>query len=109
VVAVSTARDDFRATGRVATTRDDVPRGLAPRQRRPDPEIIFGSGSIEDALAKAHEAADGRNVGIFGANVARQVIAAGVLDDIVAHVVPVLPGDGVRLYGSADPVVKLRR
>ena len=109
---VATAKYDGRAgiygghyTGRVLVLTHTPPADP------PDPEIVFVSGSIEDAVAKAHEAANGKRVGIFGANVAGQVIAAGLLDEIVAHVVPVLLGDGVRLYGSgaADPTVRLER
>jgi riboflavin biosynthesis pyrimidine reductase len=37
---------------------------------------------------------------IFGANTARQCLDAGLLDEIVVHVVPVLLGDGVRLHGG---------
>jgi riboflavin biosynthesis pyrimidine reductase len=71
----------------------------------PQDEVSWGFGHG----ARRPEAANRQRVGIFGANVARQIIAAGLLDEIVAHVVPVLPGDGVRLYGSGDPTVKLER
>jgi riboflavin biosynthesis pyrimidine reductase len=37
---------------------------------------------------------------MFGANTAQQTIEAGLLDEIVIHVAPVLLGDGVRLYGG---------
>jgi dihydrofolate reductase len=75
-----------------------------PPDEPPDPEIVFVSGTIEDAVAAARDAARGGRVVIFGASVARQVIAAGLLDEIVAHVAPVLLGAGVRLYGDGAPV-----
>jgi dihydrofolate reductase len=76
----------------------------------PDPEITFLSGSIEDAVAAARDAAGGERVGIFGASIARQVIVAGLLDEIVVHIAPVLLGDGVRLYGDdGAQTVKLER
>jgi dihydrofolate reductase len=58
----------------------------------------------------AREAAEGKNVVIFGANVARQCLRAGLLDEIVIHLAPVLLGDGVRLYDSVgtDPIVLTR-
>ena len=70
---------------------DDVPD---------DPSVTFLSGGIEDAVATGLRAAGGKNLEIFGANTAQQVLAAGLLDEIVAHVAPVLLGDGIRLYGG---------
>src|SRR5918992_4761853 len=53
---------------------------------------------IEEAVAIAKEAAEGRNVVVLGANVARQCVEAGLIDEILVHVTPVLLGDGVRLF-----------
>jgi dihydrofolate reductase len=53
---------------------------------------------IEEAVQTAKEAADGANVVVLGANVARHCIEAGILDEILIHVTPVLLGDGVRLF-----------
>jgi dihydrofolate reductase len=53
---------------------------------------------IGEALAVAEQAADGANVVVLGANIARQCLEAGLLDEIIVHVAPVLVGDGVRLY-----------
>jgi dihydrofolate reductase len=80
-----------------------------PPDDPPDPEIMFVSGPIEDAVAQARAAAGGRSVGIFGANTARQALDAGLLDEIVVHVAPVLLGDGVRLYGDGAAQVALER
>ena len=66
-----------------------------------DPDVTFVSDGIEHAVATGLDAAGGKNLEIFGANTARQVLAAGLLDGIVAHVAPVLLGDGVRLYEAA--------
>ena len=38
---------------------------------------------------------------ILGANIARQALEAGLLDEIIVHIAPVLVGDGVRLFQSA--------
>jgi dihydrofolate reductase len=61
----------------------------------------FVDMSIEEAVTLAKEAADGANVVILGANVARQALEAGLLDEIIVHIAPVLVGDGVRLFESA--------
>jgi len=66
----------------------------------PGEGVTFISGSIEDAVATTTEAAGGRDVEVFGAATAAQVLDAGLLDEVVVHVAPLLLGDGVRLYGA---------
>jgi dihydrofolate reductase len=56
---------------------------------------------IEEAVRLAKEAAAGGDVVVLGANVARQCLEAGLLDEIIVHVAPVLVGDGVRLFDRA--------
>ena len=56
---------------------------------------------IEEAVGVAKEAADGGDVVVLGANVARQCLETGLLDEIIVHVAPVLVGDGVRLFERA--------
>jgi dihydrofolate reductase len=50
----------------------------------------------------AREAAGGLDVSVLGANVARQCLEAGLLDEILVHVAPVLLGDGVRLFERSN-------
>ena len=69
-----------------------------------DPTVTFLSGSVEDAVAEARAAAGERNLELFGADLARQVLASGLLDEIVIHLAPVLLGAGVRLYDAAERV-----
>ena len=76
-----------------------------------DPTVTFLSDGLDAAIEIARRAAGELDVEVFGADVARQCLAAGTLDEIVVHIAPVLLGDGVRLYdvaGAADPV-HLRR
>jgi dihydrofolate reductase len=49
----------------------------------------------------AMEAADGGDVVVLGANVATQCLEAGLLDEIIVHVAPVLLGEGTRLFDRA--------
>jgi dihydrofolate reductase len=58
----------------------------------------FLDAGIEEAVGVAKEAAAGGDVGVLGASVARQSLEAGLLDEIVVHVAPVLLGGGVRLF-----------
>src|SRR3954452_23295070 len=70
-----------------------------------DPRITFISGGVEKAVAAALAAAEGHNVVLFGAELARQALAAGLVDEIVVHTAPVLLGEGIRL--AVDQRVEL--
>lgn len=72
--------------------------------------VTFLSGSINEAIARAKAAAGENDVGLFGANIAAQCITAGLLDQIFIHLVPVLLGEGVRLFDVASsPQIELRK
>jgi len=68
----------------------------------------FVTDGIEDALDKAQAAAGDQNVSIAGgASTVRQVIAAGRLDELYLHIVPVVLGAGERLLEDVgDPVME---
>jgi dihydrofolate reductase len=73
--------------------------------------FTFVTDGVEAALEQAQAAAGGGDVGIGGgASIAQQVMAAGLLDEMQVHVVPVLLGGGVRLFDGAvpDPPLGLR-
>lgn len=55
---------------------------------------------LETALARARETAGDRNISVMGGDVGRQLIDAGVIDEISIHVVPVLFGSGTPLFGE---------
>jgi dihydrofolate reductase len=71
----------------------------------------FVTDGIEAALEQARAAAGDEDVGIWGgANIARQYLTAGVLDEMQIHLVPVLLGDGIRLFEDLDPEgIELKR
>jgi dihydrofolate reductase len=58
---------------------------------------------VETAMARAKEAAGDRNVLVHGAATAQLALAAGVLDEIEIHLVPVLLGQGRRLFDDMGP------
>jgi dihydrofolate reductase len=74
----------------------------------PVPDVTFVS-DLHEGIAAAREAAGDRYVNVLGADVARQAIEAGLLDEILVFVAPVLLGDGTRLYevaGGAQVTLK---
>src|SRR5580693_9953139 len=68
----------------------------------PVPGVTFLTGDIGEAVATALRAADGKNLEILGADVAAQCLRAGLVDEVMVFVVPVLLGDGVRFFSSPD-------
>ncbi|GLW24433.1 hypothetical protein Mame01_44760 [Microbispora amethystogenes] len=67
-------------------------------------------GDLMEGVAAAKAAAGDKYVNILGAEVARQCVEAGVLDEILVFVAPVLLGDGVRLFEHAGGArVRLER
>jgi dihydrofolate reductase len=61
--------------------------------------FTFVTDGPEAALDLAREAAGSRNVAIAGgANAIVQYVRAGLVDEMQLHVVPLLLGDGVRLF-----------
>jgi dihydrofolate reductase len=59
----------------------------------------FVTDGIERALERAKESADGQDVMLWGgAQIINQYLAAGLLDELELHIVPVLLGGGARLF-----------
>ncbi|MFI8997295.1 dihydrofolate reductase family protein [Streptomyces sp. NPDC053542] len=69
------------------------------------PGVTF-VGDLDSGIAAAKAAAGEKEyVNVLGADVAKQCLAAGALDEIFVCIAPVLLGDGVRLFaqpGGAD-------
>ncbi len=65
---------------------------------------------VTTAMTQAKGAAGDKNVLVHGAGVTRLALAAGVLDELELHVVPVLFGEGRRLVeGLAPGQIELER
>jgi dihydrofolate reductase len=92
---------------------------LTHHAREPKPmeggtTFTFVTDGIESALEQAQEVAGEKNVAIAGgANVVQQYLKAGLLDELQIHVVPLLLGEGVRLFedhvGTEQPEVEATR
>ena len=59
--------------------------------------VVFSDDLIE-ALELAKKAAGDKYVNVLGADVARQLLEAGLLDEILMFVAPIMLGDGVRVF-----------
>jgi dihydrofolate reductase len=113
--------DEFMSTGAIVAGRrtfewaggwggdhhDGVPIFIYSR-REPGIDIsewplVTYVDSVESAMSQAKEAAGKKNVMVHGAAVAQLALAAGVLDELELHVVPVLFGQGRRLFEDLAP------
>jgi dihydrofolate reductase len=70
-----------------------------PVQMEGGTTFYFVTDGIESALKQATDAAGGKDVMLWGgAQAVNQYLAAGLLDELELHVVPVLLGGGARLF-----------
>jgi dihydrofolate reductase len=87
---------------------------LTHHQRKPltlsDTTFTFVTGGIEAALEQARAAAGEKDVLIGGgADVINQYLAAGHIDELELHVVPLLLGGGARLFEGIGPDLELEQ
>lgn len=75
--------------------------GMADRQ------TLVTTG-IEDAVAAARDAASGKDVALMGGGVATAALAAGLVDEVILHQVPILLGGGRPFFRSLPQHVRLR-
>jgi dihydrofolate reductase len=72
--------------------------------------FTFVTDGVESAIAQAKAACgDGDVLVAGGADAASQALAAGLLDEIQVHVVPLLLGSGKRLFAGLDAPVTLEK
>jgi len=62
--------------------------------------FTFVTDGIESAVAQAVAASKSGHVDLMGANVIQQGLRAGLVDEIIVQVIPVLLGQGIRLFGQ---------
>jgi len=61
--------------------------------------FTFVTDGIESAAEQARRAAGGKDVAVAGgAEIAQQYLAAGLIDAMEIHIVPILLGEGARLF-----------
>jgi dihydrofolate reductase len=120
--------DEFMSTGAVVAGRgtfepaggwggdhhDGVPIFILTRQQpysfAADWPLVTPVSDIAAAMTHAKEAAADKNVLVHGAGIAQRALAAGVLDELELHIVPVLFGQGRRLFdGLPAEQIELQR
>jgi dihydrofolate reductase len=75
----------------------------------PDPLFTVVTDGIESALTKARAAAGDKRIGLMGADLDQQFLAAGLVDEIRIHLVDVLLGGGRRLFAELPRRVELEQ
>jgi dihydrofolate reductase len=87
----------------------DVPCFVVTHNPPPNSAAVFTfvTEGIESALAKAQAVAGQKRIGLMGANIDQQFLAAGLVDEIRIHVVNVLLGGGRRLFDQLPQRIEL--
>jgi dihydrofolate reductase len=69
---------------------ENIPQG-------PTPFVVVTDG-IESAVKQAKAAAGDKEILTHGANLTQQLLNAGLVDELLIHIVPLLLGEGTRLF-----------
>lgn len=84
------------------TGKDRKPLFVVTHREQPPPPAgsvyTFVTDGIDSAVKQAKAAAGDKAVAVSGVDIGRQLLQAGHIDEMWIHVVPVLFGDGTRLY-----------
>jgi dihydrofolate reductase len=113
--------DEIMATGAIVAGRgtfepaggwggdhhDGVPIWILSR-REPGIDVsqwslVTYTNDVKSAMAGAKRAAGEKNVLVHGASTAQLALAAGLLDELELHVIPVLLGQGRRMFDNLGP------
>src|SRR5436305_13507641 len=60
--------------------------------------FTFIADGIERAIEQARNAAGDKKVSLLGASIDQQCLKAGLVDELVIHLAPILLGEGIRLF-----------
>lgn len=99
---------------------DGGPAGPVPcfvlTHRAPEQETVrarevftFVTDGVRSAVEQAQQVAGDQVIGVHGASATQQCLAAGLMDEIQLHLVPVLLGSGTRLFDHLGGPVALER
>jgi dihydrofolate reductase len=72
--------------------------------------FTFVTSGLENAVARACAAAGDKAVSVMGADLARQLLSAGLIEELDIDLVPIILGGGTTLFGHLTPgVVRLQQ
>lgn len=112
VGAVVAGRNTYEDSDRFGGGSPHPAARLVLLTHRPASEIterqILVTTGVEDAIAAAREAADGKDVGLMGGGVTTAALRAGLVDEVILHQVPILLGGGRPFFQSLPEHVRLR-
>jgi dihydrofolate reductase len=86
-----------------ATGHGGVPGSSQPSAEVAQWPLVTYVSDVETAMARAKDAAGEKDVLVHGVGTARLALAAGVLDELQIHLIPVLLGEGRRLFDGLGP------
>ena len=92
--------------GKSHRSHNKVPQFVVTHKPR-DP-LTFGGltftyvNSVERAITLAKAAAGEKSVTLLGASIDQQALNAGLVDEIMIHLAPVLIGEGIRLFDNLN-------
>ena len=62
--------------------------------------VTFLHCDVAEAARIALQAAGGKNLAVFSGSIGSQLLERGLIDEVHLHIVPVLLGDGVRVFDN---------
>jgi dihydrofolate reductase len=71
-----------------------------PEDAVPADGVTFLNCGPAEAVRIGLAAAGGKNLEVFSPTIGRQLLELGLIDEIDLHIVPVLLGEGIRLYDN---------
>ncbi len=71
-----------------------------PDDAPPATGVTFLNCDVAEAVRIGLEAAGGKNLEVLSPTIGRQLLERGLIDEIDLHIVPVLLGDGIRLFDN---------
>jgi dihydrofolate reductase len=112
VGAVVAGRNTYEDSGHFGGGSPHPTAPLFLLSHRPAPELTerqtLVTTGIEDAVKAAREAAGDRDVTVMGGGAGTAALAAGLVDEVVLHQVPVLLGAGRPFFQALPGHVRLR-
>ncbi|MGV9807438.1 dihydrofolate reductase family protein [Micromonospora chersina] len=112
VGAIVAGRNTYEDSDRFGGGSPHPAARLFVLSHRPAPETTerqtLVTTGVADAIAAARRAAGDKDVGLMGGGVVTEALAAGLVDEVVLHQVPVLLGGGRPFFQALPGHVRLR-